>query len=78
MNDRKILDDRKLAALARKFREAAGKTQGDAARELKVSRPAIVQAENDPEKSFFSLRKRIIEKYSPFKLVGPAYWLEER
>ena len=78
MNDRKILDDRKLAALARKFREAAGKTQGEAARELKVSRPAIVQAENDPEKSFFSLRKRIIEKYSPFKLVGPAYWLEER
>jgi DNA-binding XRE family transcriptional regulator len=78
MNDCKILDDRKLAALARKFREAAGKTQGEAARELKVSRPAIVQAENDPEKSFFSLRKRIIEKYSQFKLVGPAYWLEER
>ena len=78
MNDRKILDDRKLAALARRFREAASKTQGQAARELKVSRPAIVQAENEPEKSFFSLRKRIIEKYSSFKVVGPAYWLEER
>ncbi len=49
-----------------------------AARELGVSKPAVVQAENNPEKSFFKLRKRIIEKYSPYKLVGPVYWLEEK
>ena len=78
MNERDILDERRLAALARQFREAAGKTQGEAASELRVSRPAIVQAENDPEKSFFKLRKRIIEKYSSFKVVGPAYWLEKK
>jgi len=75
MNERDILDERKLAALARQFRQAAGKTQGEAARELRVSRPAIVQAENNPEKSFFKLRKRIIEQYSDQLVEGPVYVL---
>ena len=78
MNNREVLNEIELAALARQFREHAGKTQGEVARELRVSRPAIVQAENEPKKSFFKLRKRIIEKYSTFKVVGPAYWLEKK
>ena len=78
MDDRDTLDERKLAELAKKFREAAGRTQGEAARELRVSRPAIVQAENEPEKSFFKLRKRIIERYSEFQVAGPVYWLKEK
>jgi len=78
MKDREIFDEEKLAALAKRVREAAGKTKADAARELGVSRPAVAQAENNPEKSFFSLRKRLIEKYSVFKVVGPVYWLEKK
>ena len=73
-----MVDEAKLAALAKQFREAAGKTQGEAARELRVSRPAIVQAENAPEKSFFKLRKRLIEKYSHFRVVGPVFHLEKK
>jgi DNA-binding XRE family transcriptional regulator len=78
MKHREIFDEAALAALAKKYRQAAGKTMARAARELGVSKPAVVQAENNPEKSFFKLRKRIIEKYSPYKLVGPVYWLEEK
>lgn len=78
MIGRKILEERELAALARTFREETGKTQGEAARELGVSRPSIVQAENNPKQSLFKLRKRMIEKNSAFKVVGPAYWLEKK
>ena len=78
MKKGEILNDKKLAALAKKWRQAAGKTMEQAASELNVSKPAIAQAENNPEKSFARLRKRIIEKYSPFKVVGPAYWLEKK
>jgi DNA-binding XRE family transcriptional regulator len=78
MNDRVVLNEKKLAAMAKKFREEAGKTQGEAARELRVSRPAVVQAENSPAVSLSKLRRRIIEMYSTFKVVGPAYWLEKK
>ena len=73
-----MVNEGKLAALAKEFREAAGKTQGEAARELRVSRPAIVQAENEPNKSFVKLRVRIIEKYSPFKVFGPVFYLQRK
>ena len=78
MNEAKILTEARLAALAKQYRLAAGKTQLDAAREFRVSKPAIAMAENNPEKSLFKLRKRLIEKYSSFKVVGPAYWLEKK
>ncbi len=78
MKDGERLNETQIAALAKKFRMAAGKSQLDAARELQVSKPAISQAENQPDKSFFKLRKRMIENYSPFKVVGPAYWLERK
>ena len=78
MNDREILTDADLAALAKRCRKKAGKSQLDAARELRVSKPSIAMAENSPRRSLFKLRKRIIEKYSTFKVVGPACWLEEK
>lgn len=28
--------------------------------------------------SLFKLRKRIIEKYSPYKVIGPVCWLEKK
>jgi DNA-binding XRE family transcriptional regulator len=78
VKNRKILDEAQLSALAKQYREAAGKTQGQAARELRVSRPAIVQAETQPRKSFFKLRKKMIDHYSPFRVVGPMYLLEKK
>ena len=65
-----------LAALAKKYRVAAGKNRAEAARELGVARPSLIHAEDFPEKSFTKLRSRIIEKYSPFKVRGPLFWLE--
>ena len=49
-----------------------------AALELKVSKAAVVMAENSPQRSLSKLRKRIIECYSEFKVVGPAFWLESK
>ncbi len=67
-----------LAALAKRCREASGKNRAQAARELGVARPTLIQAEDSPDKSLFKLRKRIIEKYSPYRLVGPVYWLRRK
>lgn len=67
-----------LAAIAKKYRMAAGRNRAQAARELGVARPSLIHAEEFPEKSFFKLRRRIIEKYSPYKLTGPVYWLEKK
>jgi DNA-binding XRE family transcriptional regulator len=69
---------KELAALAKRYRIAAGKNRAQAARELGVARVSLIHAEDFPGKSFFKLRKRIIEKYSPHKVVGPSYWLERK
>lgn len=66
-----------LAAIAKQYRIAAGRTRVQAANELGVVRQSILYAEERPDKSFFKLRKRIIEKYSNYKVVGPVYWLQK-
>lgn len=68
----------KLAALAKQFREAAGKSKADVARELRVAAPTVFAAEERPEMSLTKLRVRMIEKYSPFKVVGPVYFLKRK
>ncbi len=78
MPKKEFFEEKEIAALAKKIREAAGKNRAEAARELEVSRISVIHAEDFPEKSMFKLRKRIIEKYSPQKLIGPVYWLEKK
>lgn len=73
-----MLDERQLAALAKQYREAAGKTRSEAAREMGVRHPSIFHAEESPEQSLLKLRKRMIERYSPYKVAGPAFWLEKK
>jgi hypothetical protein len=73
-----IVAEKDLAAFAKRCREAAGKTRAEAARELKVSHVSVHQAEEIPEKGFLNLRRRIIETYSPYKVVGPVYILENK
>lgn len=73
---KRIVTEAELASLAKQFREAAGKTRTQAARELNVSHVSVHQAEEMPEKGLTQLRKRMIELYSPHKIVGPVFILE--
>ena len=77
MNER-IAKAGELAGLAKQFREASGKTQTEAARELGVSGPAMFQAEENPRQSLHKLRKRIIETYSEYEVIGPVYLLRKK
>jgi hypothetical protein len=72
------IQERKLAALAQRFRQAAGKTRAEAARDMRVSQVSIFHAEESPEESLAKLRVRMIEAYSSFRVVGPVYLLKRK
>ncbi|MDB6124319.1 MAG: hypothetical protein JWQ71_3312 [Pedosphaera sp.] len=78
MAKRKHFPESELAALAKEFRLKAGKTKDEAAVELGVGRPSVQLAEENPEQSLTKLRIRLIENYSPYKVVGPVYLLEKK
>ncbi len=78
MKNKQIVTEAELAGLAKQFREAAGKTRAEAARELGVARPSVHQAEELPEKGLINLRRRIIETYSQNEVVGPVYLLKSK
>jgi hypothetical protein len=71
----KLVRESDLAALAKKFRIATGKTRSQAARELGITTPSLHHAEESPEKSLTKLRCKIIETYSKAKITGPYYRL---
>jgi len=73
-----LIAEKKLAALAKKFRKAAGKTKADVARELNVAAPTVFSAEERPEMSLAKLRIRMIESYSPYRVTGPVYLMEKK
>jgi len=73
-----IVPEKELAAVVKRVRKAAGKSKTDVARELGVSKPSVTNAEEQPDSSLTKLRIRIIEKYSPFKVVGPVYVLKRK
>jgi DNA-binding XRE family transcriptional regulator len=76
MPQKKLLTEKDLAALAKRYRIQAGKTRAEAGRELGVSHVSIHRAEENPEESLLKLRTRMIEAYSPLKLIGPVYYLK--
>ena len=78
MPKREMLAEKDLAALAKRFRKQAGKTRAEAGRELDVSHVSIHRAEENPDISLFKLRVRMIEAYSPFKVVGPVFYLKRK
>lgn len=67
-----------LAALAKQFREKAGKSKAALGRELGVSRASMQDAEERPERNMTKLRFRIIEACSPYSLEGPFYRLKRK
>ena len=73
-----LLTETNLAGIARRFREQAGKSRAQAAREMKVAQVSIFRAEENPEESLLKLRVRMIEAYSPYKVVGPVFILKKK
>jgi hypothetical protein len=78
MSPNKPLAEGDLAALAKRFRKQSGKTRAQAAREMAVAQTSIFHAEENPHLSFLKLRIRMIEAYSPFKVVGPHFCLKRK
>jgi DNA-binding XRE family transcriptional regulator len=78
MPQEKALTEKDLAAQAKRFREQTKKTRATAAREMQVSQTSIFNAEESPDQSLLKLRVRMIETYSPFKVVGPIFFLERK
>ncbi len=78
MRNAKLIAEKELAQLARRFRNEARKSRAQAARDMGVAQTSIFHAEESPEQSLLKLRIRMIEAYSPFRVVGPFFDLEEK
>lgn len=78
MNNERLVQEKELAALAKRFRKEAGKSKAEAARELKVAAPSIFSAEEEPDMSLTKLRIRIIETYSSYMVTGPLFLLKQK
>jgi DNA-binding XRE family transcriptional regulator len=76
--EKQTIVEKDLVALAKRFRQESGKTRAQAAREMKVAQTCIFHAEESPHLSLQKLRVRMIEAYSPFKVTGPVFFLEEK
>ena len=72
----KLVSERELAKLAKRYRIAAGKTRAEASRDMGIKHPSIFHAEETPGKGYHALRRRMIEAYSVFKVTGPFYRLD--
>jgi DNA-binding XRE family transcriptional regulator len=78
MNRLTYLNDEDLTEKAKLFRTQAGKTRAQAARDMKVAQTSIFHAEESSHKSLARLRMQMIEAYSPYKVVGPVYFLTKK
>jgi DNA-binding XRE family transcriptional regulator len=67
-----------LAALAKLYRKQAGIRRAQAARDLGVSQTSIFNAEESPTRPLLKLRMRMIAAYSPWKVVGPVFFLKRQ
>jgi DNA-binding XRE family transcriptional regulator len=74
----KTCTEGELAAVAKRFREQAGITRAQAARDMGVSQTSIFHAEESPEQALLKLRGRMVEKYSRFKVIGPVFHLKPK
>lgn len=76
MKKKIVVGEAELAEFAKSAREMAGKSKAAVARELKVSKPSVTNAEDRPDLSLTKLRIRIIETYSKKKVSGPLYQID--
>lgn len=78
MKSSKYVEAQELVALTKKYRQEAGKTRAQAARDMGIRQPSIFHAEESPEQSFTKLRCRMIEAYSNLKVSGPFFRIDEK
>ena len=78
MKSVEYVEEQALAALAKKFRLASGRSKVEVANEMGIKPPSVHHAEESPEQSFTKLRRRMIEAYSDFKVSGPFFKLEPK
>jgi hypothetical protein len=78
MPRKKLVAESELAALAKRFRLQSGKKKIEVAREFGVGRATVQLAEDYPDQSLSALRIRMIERYSPYNVVGPVYLLQKK
>lgn len=71
-------DQDELANLAKRYRQSAGKTRAQAARDMRVSQTSIFHAEESPVQGLLKLRMRMIAAYSEYRVVGPVFFLERK
>ena len=69
---------RGVSSAARQARERKGLSQEEAARRLGATMPQLQQAENQPHRSLFNLRKRMLERFTGFTLDGPYYKIKRK
>ena len=70
-------DPRDLPALAREAHVISGLTQGEAAHQLNTTQQAYSQALG-VRRGLNRLRSRIVEAFTPFRVVGPFLELIEK
>jgi len=78
MPQKQLLTENDLARFAKRLRKQAGKSRAEAGREMGVSHVSIHRAEENPEESLLKLRTRMIETYSPLKVMGPVFYLKRK
>lgn len=78
MKKSRYVTEPELTALAKEYREAAGRTRAQAARDMGIKQTSIFHAEETPEESLTKLRRRMIEAYSNTKVSGPFFRLDEQ
>ena len=76
VQQKKLVNEKELAKLAKEARKQAHLSKAEVARQLEVTRGTIHQAEEYAEMSLTKLRIKIIEKCSPAKISGPFYQIE--
>lgn len=64
-----------LTQAARAAWQASGLTQAAAAEQLGVSRVTFAHAVGEPQRSLLSLRVRIVEAFTDYRVEGPVYRL---
>lgn len=78
MNPEQTVTPEALTVLAREAWQASGKTQTVAAEDFGVAQATFAQAVNDPKRNLTALRMRIIEAFTPYRVVGPEYRLVKK
>jgi DNA-binding XRE family transcriptional regulator len=78
MNIKAMYFDRELAALAKHFRKKTGRRKAAVAREVGITRSTMQDVEERPQQALAKLRIRVIEKFSPYTVIGPVYILKRK